>query len=318
MRKINFLKGVLGVAVAMLMTVGAFGQVANSDYERYDTDVLNPDTIDYITLKTGGTTMGYYAMPDTVYHPNYVAPGWTLTTGFQWNWTVAPAMGVNKPATAPANYATITYTATGNYVVRVAEQAPIAFGGCVDATPTVMNVTVIAPPAATIATVDTTAQSCGNLPATRVELQFTEAVPYNWAAYAFAVVEEVVNLDAAGNPITSTRVTDSVFVDYPITAKLHFTDPAAVSPYSFTFNTSARNVVNANRTRYTYTLIKASDLPRTISQGLVSGISQKSDYLNTPASITKYAFVTHPSISWIVNPAPVTGPIYHIPNNFNY
>jgi len=323
MKKVNFLKAVLGVAAAMLISVNTIGQVANGDYAQYDADRLIPTNIDYVTLRTGGSTiMGYYALPDPVYHPSYVAPGWTLTADFSWAWTIPtnPGSGANiSGGGTPANYVEIEYTATGNYVVNVAETAPAAFGSCADATPTVMNVTVVAPPVATIVTADP-ASACGDQAAMAVAMTFTEAVPLALAGYSFAINETVENIDLAGTPIGAALVDNDAFVDYATSAKLK--TPAltgAASPYGFSFNTSALTVQNNARTRYTYTAIKASDAPAAAGNGVISAISQKSDYVAEAggADYLAYAF-TDNQIVIIVNPAPATGPIYYVPNTFNY
>ena len=322
MKKSNFFKTVLGVAAAMLISSGSFGQVnfVNDDYKRYDSNVLVPDTVDYVTLKTAGsTTMGYYAKPDPVYHPNYTQGGaWALTVGFAWNWTVAPLMAAVKPGVA--NYVQITYTATGNYVVNVAEQAPASFGSCADATPTVMNVTVIAPPQVSITTASPVAGSCGNIAAIPVTMSFVEAAPQNWAGYAFAVHQTIENIDAA-DAVIGVALLSADTLDFPTTAKLkNPTLTGAASPYAWIFNTRPLSIRNGLRTRYTYTLVKASNAPGPAANGVISSISQKSDYIG--GVINTYAFAadaTHfTSYSVIVNPAPATGPIYYIPNNFAY
>jgi hypothetical protein len=318
MKKSNFLKTVLCIATAMLVTGNAMGQVANGNYSLYDAVLQGPTNIDYVTLRTGGsTTMGYYALPDPVYHPNYTAVGlWALTAGFTWDWTILPAMTINKPGAA--NYAEIVYTATGNYAVTVREHAPAAMGGCFDATPTEMNVTVVAPPVATITTADP-AQACGDQLAMPVAMTFTEAVPVAFAGYAFAVSEVVDNIDAADALIGNVS-TNNTFLDFTTAAKLK--TPAltgAVSPYGYSFNTSALVVAGGMRTRYTYTAIKASDAPPAAANGVISAISQKSDYVAHAggADYLTYAF-TDNQIVIIVNPTPATGPIYYIPNGFNY
>jgi hypothetical protein len=314
MKKSNFFKTVLGVATAMLLSSGVFGQVANNNYTVYDANRTAPTNVDYVTLKTGGTTMGYYALPDPVYHPNYnVGGAWALTADFVWNWSVVPAMATAKPGAA--NYVEVTYTGTGNYAVTVAEQAPAAFGSCVDATPTLMNVTVVAPPVATIVTADP-AQACGDQPLMAVIMSFTENVPQAVASYAFAVNETVENIDAAGTVIGPALVDNSTFVDYPLSGKLK--NPAltgAASPYGFSFNTSVLTVRGGMRTRYTYTALKASDAPAAAGNGVISAISEKSDFL--AAAPATYAF-TDNQIVIIVNPTPATGPIYYIPNGFKY
>ena len=311
MKKSTFLKVAL-VAVAMFMFTGANAQNPPAlPYDVYDANVLAPTNVDYVTLRTGGTTtMGYYALPDPVYH----AAG-SITALFVWNWTIAPVMTITKPGAA--NYVEIAYTATGNYVVNVTEQAPAAYGGCVDLTPTVMNVTVIAPPAAVITTPDP-AQACGNQAAAAVAMTFTEAVPAALAGYAFSITEEVDRIDDMGALIANVS-TNTTFVTYTTAAKLNTTNDltGAASPYGFTFNTSALDVhVSGNRTRYTYTLRKATDAPGAAAHGLISAISEKSDYI--AATVLTYPFVGKSTYVAIVNPTPVTGPIYHIPNTYAY
>jgi len=314
MKKSNFFKTVLGVAAAMLISTGVFAQVANSDYLQYDADRLAPVNVDYVTLKTGGTTMGYYALPDPVYHPNYTALGtWALTAGFTWDWTVAPVMATAKPGAA--NYVEITYTAAGDYVVTSAEHAPAAMGGCADVTPTLMNVTVVNPPTATIVTADP-AQACGNQAAMAIALAFNENVPVGMAGFAFSVSELVENIDIADAPIGAALVDNAAFQDFTTLAKLKSPALGGAQPaYTFSFNSSALNVQGGLRTRYTYTLHKASNLPGAAPEGIVSAISEKSDYIG--GTVSTYAF-TDNQIVIVVNPAPATGPIYYVPNNFKY
>ena len=164
--------------------------------------------------------MGYYALPDPVYHPNYSAVGaWALSAGFTWAWTLPAGVTDVTPGGQPANYVELQYGATGNYAITVAETAPAAFGSCADATPTLMNVTVVAPPVATIVTADP-AQACGDQVAMAVAMTFTEAVPSALAGYAFAVRELIENIDAADAVIGGPVSTNNTFVDYPTTGKL--------------------------------------------------------------------------------------------------
>jgi hypothetical protein len=62
-------------------------------------------------------------------------------------------------------------------------------------------------------------------------------------------------------------------------------------------------------------LLKASDAPGAAANGIISAISEKSDYI--AGVVSTYAF-TDSQIVIIVNPAPSTGPIYHIPNSYAY
>ncbi len=66
-------------------------------------------------------------------------------------------------------------------------------------------------------------------------------------------------------------------------------------------------------------LVKATDAPAAAaSNGVISAISQKSDFLRVPLVLNTILLPTQTVSVVIVNPAPATGPIYYIPNNFAY
>jgi len=333
MRKINILRAVLSVATAMLLTGGVFGQNPPAPYALYDANKAAPSTVDYVTFKTGGTTMGYYALPDPVYHPNYVATG-ALTANFVWNWTVNNGGAITYPvATFTANYAQITYPAAGNYAVTVVEQASAAFGGCTGST-TNMNVTAINPPTGTASiapggtwqaiTPNVSYQICSNQSAQTVTVAFNEAVPNILASYAFQVTETKELLDGTG-AVIATPQAETVVQDFPLATKLKGTNlgglpsaafNAATPAFTFTFLTDALDIMQNlgvdARTRYTYRVTRTGDAAQ---NGFASNISQKSDFIS--GTVNYYNF-TNQTVSFIINPAPVTGPIYYVPNNFNY
>ena len=323
MKKQNLLKLAL-VSIAMMVFTGAWAQnPPAAPYAIYDADELAPTNVDYVTLKTGGTTMGYYALPDPVYHP-----AGTITADFVWNWTIAPVMTMNKPG--DANYVEIVYTATGDYQVTVAEQAPVAFGGCTDGDPTIMNVTVVSPPTFTISA-PALADICDDQAAQTITVAIVENVPVSMASYGFLVTEEIDEIDETDAVINDGLETD--LHDFTLAAKLKTTSTPALAGaqpnYTWGFNTAALTVNNSNRTRYIYRFKKANDAPAAAGEGFVSAISQKSDYI-TPgiAALNTYAFASGnaqvvisggvATITYIVNPTPSTGPIYHIPNDYAY
>lgn len=341
MKKSTLLKVAL-VSTAMFLFSGAFAQVADSDYAEYDANTTAPTNIDYVTLHTGGTTMGYYALPDAVYHPNYDAAGsWALTSGFVWDWTVPTDPGtaatVTYPvATKPANYVEITYPTAGNYIVNVAEHAPASFGGCVDATPTIMNVTVIDAPTATMSiapagwqeiTANAAYQICSDQAAQTVTVAFAESAPNVLAGYSFAVAYKVETIDGS-DVVTSTPTAWIIGDDFASSSMLK-TGNAGTLPsaafatttpnFTYTFNTPALTIqsdgTNNSRTKYTYKLVRTGTLAAGVdaaTNDFRSAISEKSDYLG---SANYYSF-TNSEIYFIVNPAPSTGPVYYIPNNF--
>ena len=313
--------------VGAFMFTGAMAQNPPSPYARYDSNVTAPDTIDYVTFKTGGTTMGYYALPDPLYHPSYVTSG-TITSGFSWVWTnpthpVGPAVTFGS---ASNNYVQITYPSTGDYVINVAENASATFGGCADGTPTVMNVTVIDTTTFTI-TAPALASTCGNQVQQTISAAIVENVPANWAAYAFLVTEDIDELDVDGNVIVDG--TEINKYDFKLGSKLKTPALTGTSPnYAWSFTTAALNVNNSHRTRYVYRFKKASDAPAAAGNGVISAITQKSDYIAPGiANLNTYDFTAGANvtlvgdvatITYIVNPAPSTGPIYHIPNQYAY
>jgi hypothetical protein len=333
MKKSNFFKTVLSVASAMLLSSSMFGQNPAAPYALYDANKAAPTTIDYVTLKAGGTTMGYYALPDPVYHPNYVTTG-ALTAGFQWNWTVDNGGTILSPVpTFTANYAQITYPIAGNYAVTVAEQAPPAFGNCAGAA-TLMNVTVINAPTGTSSispvgawqaiTPNIAYQICSNQAAQTVTVAFNEAVPNGLGSYSFQITETKELLDGTG-AVIATPQAETVIQDFPLASKVKGTNLGALPSaafnattpaFTFTFLTDALDVMqNAGvdaRTRYTYEVTRSGDATQ---NGFVSNISQKSDFIAGPV---QYYNFTNQAVSFIINPAPVTGPIYYVPNNFNY
>ena len=339
MKKSTF--SALLVAGAMILSLGASAQVVDTDYSKYDNNTTAPTNIDYVTV---GATMGYYALPDPVYHPDYnVGGGWALTAGFVWDWTIptnpGAAVATYPVGGKPANYVEINYPATGNYVVNVAEHAPAAMGGCSDGTPTVMNVTVINPPTGDISinpgatwqeiTANLDYQICSAQAAQAVTVSFNEAVPNTLAAYSFAIAYKVETLDGAGT-VTSTPTAWTIVEDFTSASKLKTgnlgTLPAAAfttatPAFTFTFNTPALAIeqngsVDA-RTRYTYRLVRTGTLAAGVAAAtndFRSAISEKSDYLGS----ANYINFTNSEVSFMVNPSPSTGPIYHIANNFAY
>jgi len=332
MKKSTFLKLAFSF-IAMLMFAGVFAQNPPSPYVSYDANLTVPTNIEYVTLKSvGSTVLGYYALPDPLYHPNYVASG-TLTAGFVWDWTVPAGVAAAKPA--GANYVQLTYSTLGAKAITVAEHSPV---GCVDATPTLMNAMVIAPPtaAATInpgvlwseITANQSYQICAAQLAQQVTVTFNEAVPDNLAGYSFAIAYKVETINGA-DAVTSTVTANAIIEDFtPVTGDRLKTGQVGTLPaaafatatpaFTFTFNTPALAIENFGgnpaRTKYTYTLVRTGAIGST---GFTSAISEKSDYI---AGVTEYYPFTvgQDVVSFIVNPTPSTGPIYHVPNNYAY
>lgn len=304
-------------SVMMFFSFVSFGQVENGDYSEYDANTTVPTNIDYATVNS---TVGYFVKPDAYYHPDYTAVGtWVLTANFTWNWTIPTNPGAASISSQTDNYVEITYPATGNYVINVAEQAPASMGSCADATPTVMNITVLPLPTAEITganvgvmnvtTADHEFYACGNQAAENITITITETgVPAGLASYAYFVQKRVINIDNSDTEIPASQVITTL-VDYPTTGK---NATATADGGTEVLSTGLLDVLNNERTKYEFTLLQPSDLSTT--EGIVSAVSHKSDYVSLP-TITTHPFTGTVTVVYIVNPAPQTEQIYHIPTS---
>lgn len=305
MKKSTLLKMALTLT-AMFMFTGAFAQIL--------TDYSEDETVEM--YQTAGRTFRLYTLPDPIYSPTYDAVHNTnLGANSEWRFVFA-----GLTATAPVisgtyvaqNWVEFTNPAEGDYTVAANERNTLI--GCEDASPRTTTIHVVAAPVATCPTADATT-FCGNTVAQAIALNITENVPNALGAYAFSVEEVVDEIDGSDALITNVS-SNSTFVNFLTTGKAKsgttgFT--AATPDFTYTFNSSALVVSNNHRTRYTYTFHDASDAG-TAADGIISAISHKSDYVQ---GLISYAF-TDNQVVFIVNPAPVTGPVYHIPNAFRY
>ncbi|HRC95129.1 MAG TPA: hypothetical protein PLX42_10905, partial [Tenuifilaceae bacterium] len=172
------------------------------------------------------------------------------------------------------------------------------------------------------------ASTCGNQEKQTISAAIVENVPADWAAYAFLVTEEIDELDVDGNVILTGNGPENNLFDFKLVSKLKTPALTGTSPnYAWSFTTANLNVNNSHRTRYVYRFKKASDAPAA-GNGVISAITQKSDYIAPGiANLNAYGFTPGANvtmvgdvatITYIVNPAPSTGPIYHIPNQYAY
>jgi hypothetical protein len=166
-------------------------------------------------------------------------------------------------------------------------------------------------------------------------LAIFEKVPFDVASYAFEVTEEIDLIDGLGTIVVDG--TETVIENFDLASKVKNGDVtgddataltaaafAQVSTHNFayTFSTDPlavqQNAGNSYRTRYTYRVrraVAAASTTVSTDNDFISNISHKSDYIGgTPLY---YAF-TNNVITYTVNPAPTTGPIYHISNTLRY
>lgn len=318
---------VLGFALtlAATMVVGsAMGQVAGGT-NFVKVGATDGDASNHRSFITKGKTLGFYAQPDASFHPAYSAPGWTLTSGFVWNWTAPASVATNKPATSPANYVELTPSAIGTYSITVKEKSSAAFGGCEDATGKTFDLVVFDLP--TIDFVTDTPNSiggrpltepCGNIAAWTVKMNLS-ATDFVTAKYKLEVFSVTVN--AAGTPVVAATATSTVTYN---TAKL-----AAGTDYSY----SASDKWSLSGTAFDYDAGNANrslDLTQSrafnvgtgdvitlyrysIDGGVSDFVTRKSDNGGTESFYTGTAATQVVDI--YVKRAPVTGPVYHINNN---
>jgi hypothetical protein len=317
MKRKNVFRIGLSIVFTMFVASALFAQVENADYVLYDANETAPTAIDSVTT---GTTTGFYAKPDVYYHPNYNAGGgWNVTANFSWNWSFNGASGgtindadVNDP------YVTITWDAgTGSYEVNVYEEASPAMGGCQGAV-TVLNVEVIAEPTVTY-TADNPGVTIGaDLTVCDGDARLTDVVQAAFTGIATMQLDwdlEIATLDAS-------MAKDEYFdIDYNSLGAAQAyaiqnqgsdgsqTVDIAASTYDLTKPTGGFLVTNSKSTVFTYDI-----------RGTNDRISRKCDYIANPtAALDSWSWydTTVETIVIQVNPAPDTGPIYHIPNSWN-
>lgn len=319
MRTKNLLKLAL-MMVAVFMFAGANAQdVPTSAGSVHDLNLvygtpLNRDTV------TIGYQAKYIAQPDTYYHPNYTAGNaWALTANFTWVWTFFASDGTT-PATVTTDYVTaagdqdnallVTWPQVGNYVVKVAEKAPLAWGGCEDATPSTIAVAVVAAPVrvsfpyfnTTLSmTSGDTYYFCGDQAATSITISLTGYPQFGveWTLTQQEIDES--DVDVVGSPVTPLIVNYS---DATGIQRLGTNDfSTRVTAQSYELENRALTMLANKRTKYTYEIKGINDL-----------YSRKSDYL---AATTYFPTVAaDQTYTIIVNPTPSTGPIFHVPNNW--
>lgn len=314
MKKTNFLKIAFTLVLAFVIS-GAFAQILTVYDETNATDMY----------QTESTTFRLYALPDANFSGSYDAATNTgIDVNARWTWDLggltAIAPWVDNTTAIAQNYVEITAPAAGGgpYTIDATESNTLG-GGCVSGTTQSQIVNVVAAPTGSITTTDILAPAnCGDQAAETVQVQFVENVPDALAGFAFAVTETVDVIDGTGAFVSNVS-TNATFVSFTTATKAQgvgadFTAASASPNFYYEFSTSPLVVDGGtNRTRYTYNLVKATDAPGASLDGVISAISEKSQYID---GVDTYSFGDS-EVVFIVNPAPVTGPIYHISNDAN-
>lgn len=327
MKKTNFLKIALTFVMAITFS-GAFSQGNVADYALISTDAITANT-SYVTLDG---EIPLYVTPDPVYHPTWTAFSNNVTAGFVWNYydDASWTMGTELTFVKTLNYVEITANTVGSYPVNVKEQASAAFGSCEDGTGVNFTIVVTGKPTADIVGTNTPANAwtenvagydyhaCGDKVAETINLSFTETgVPAGLQTYAYRVQKRVVILTDVG--VEESVVSTTNEINHTIGTKGLTTSvtTGAMPVLTYDWDGAGPDAPVDSRTMYEYTLAPATDAPALFT-GIVSATSHKSDYLKLAVlatDFTDYPFTGTLVVSYIVNPTPTTGPIFHIPNN---
>jgi len=320
MKKMNFSRAILSVAAAMLISVGAFAQTHNgTTVPGTPLVTYTPSNLENTTYVTEGKTVPVYALPDPYYHPNYDPSSsvYTLTNGFTWTWsgTATTSLTVTQ-GSAQDNYVTVAAAAgdAGSYVLTVQESAPAAYGGCTGAAVD-LNINVVEEPGVTIGG-DAAYSFCAGDPGLPSDIQ--TVISGGWQQYRLVWSLEIATLDDLG---AKEFYYDDENGTNPAGAQKYAVEYTAVAPQGIAnaagapdlMTVGSFNVIN-NGTRdavtvYTYTLTSINDQASRFGD-FITLSGDDSD-----ASAFVY-YAAGETVVVTVYPAPVTGPIYHIPGNW--
>lgn len=323
MKKTNFLKIALTLVMAFVIS-GAFAQFP----------IPGEDVVDYVSTVTEGTitvtegtTVPLYALPDVYFSSTYdPATGTGINAGHTWTWT-PPVGGEVTLAGGSANYIQATgVTAGGPYTVSVVENGAC---GASAATETI-DVNVIETPSFSLTTpaaaTYTDCEGGAGLPAVSV----LATIAANGASnYRIAWDLEIYTEDNTGTPDNwyDTDGSDLGLVQ-AFAEQSTQASPQTVAAAGDVDITSVAGWVlqgpGTKATVYVYTLRYIND-----------AISRKGDFLAIDAGFgtgdvtapiasdftyCDYAgtlgAATTDVLTITVNPAPTTGPIYHISNTW--
>lgn len=305
--------------VAMFVITGAMAQtIANYTGNYVDADNATDNNISLVTV---GKSIPLFVWPSTLYHPSYdPAAGTGMTADFTWIWTTGTVANVTL-TNENLNY--VQANAVGivgsSSVINVKEKAPAAWGGCEDPTGTDITVTIVAKPTYSLADAGTTANYCsGNLsiPTAGPEVTFTGYINFD---YTYTL--EIKTIDANGDAVLYYDIDKA----NPNAAAYFASDYTKGSPATATattanlaYPTGGYTLINATTsTVYTYTMALVNDVVSRKSDFLTNPTKVKADfeYYDNAGAVDGAAVST---FAIIIRPAPVTGPIYHIPNNYTF
>lgn len=325
------------------------------DYTRSSATPITDPTNALITTPTDKVTIGakmpFWVWPSALYNPNFdysaivtanteasIIAGVTSTFAWKYAGTVADLADATADATYTKNYVEITMPATaGNYVIQAVETPKV---NICPADAVYFAVKVIDQPMMRFSAAGATQLSIDNVVAigcegsTAIQAANTAllvtldngdetAIGSNPYHVNMTYSVQNYNIDGASGNLD---LTSAVTVASP-TLKFFGDDatnaPSETNPVIATSTTLVTGenytVENNKATVYTYTLV-----------GWNAGISRKSDYIayrdaGAGANYGTYRYYTRNIVAnpvltnrIVVLPKPVTGPIYHIANDFSF
>lgn len=306
--KKNFTKKLLAAfAVAMLFTGLSQAQIL-TDYVQS----TGSEATDTVTISS---TTRLYAYPDAVYSPSYNAStNANLGANQTWTWyNGTDATGTEIKAAANENWIEFTWPGTAQtYPVAVVEANSAV--SC-DGSATTINVEIIAEPTVTF----TSADGSGIFGSAAAPFAFCE----NDTRLGTDAVQGTFTHGMSGSP--SLQVQYSLTVDTSHNAGASWTNIAAMTQ---TYSGAAGTQQAVTGTTHNLTapaggfvcVTDGVDYPTRFTysiNGVNDRISRKCDYLsNSGAAATGWSWydTTAETLVIVVNPVPVTGPIYHISN----
>lgn len=272
------------------------------------------------TYQTTGLGLTLYVAPDPVYSPGYDGdgtPAYNASSQWQWVYGADFATGTIVKAWANDNFVALDAAdlpaAGATRTFWVAER--YAAAGCADATGQSHIVTVLPVPTAAMAgtnvstlwteiTAGAEYYRCADGWTDNLSLTFTETgVPAPYAKYAYTITVTVTGYDADGAVVVGPTDVTATYGKSVAATDASFVDATSTyTPLAMTFATSGGNNV---RTKYVYTLATVASRISTLSHSR-AGVANA--FYNEAGA--------NDVVTYWLNLPPVTGPIYHIPNNF--
>lgn len=305
--------------------IAVFGMLA-AEAQTYPATIQDPahaNAPNYVqvstnTKQTTGIGFTLYVAPDPVYSPLYAGVGTTgINPASQWQW----AWGTAADGTGGAILKTWS---AQNYLAVLPAQMPAAgstrtfwstemiAAGCADLVGRSHVLTVLPAPTGTligsntggtwtVATAGTEFYRCGTGYTDDLVPSFSEAGT-DYDAYAYTVTVSATPYNAAGAPGATVDVTGTYGISKAATIATFVASgtsiaiPALMAQLEVPVGTKVR-------TKYVFTLATVASRMSTLSH-------------YREGSANTFYPVAGQTVTYWLNLPPVTGPIYHIPNNF--